>query len=233
MNASKIGKYIAEKRNLKGLTQKQLADQLLVSDKAVSKWERGICLPNIELLLPMADALGVSVTELLSAGDEREVKEEKEVKMEVVCRTISKWLFAAATVCAILYIAFLWRHDSEEMLLCIFILFPLATVLQFAKPMHVPITALTAVTLSTTVVTSILLKQILIYYGLVIGCTALGNILYFKCSNSRLENYVLITSVFFGMMASFFLIALWDTLWLAKIGILLEFILLVKKLVGK
>lgn len=233
MDASRIGKYIAEKRNVKGLTQKQLADQLLVSDKAVSKWERGICLPNIELLLPMADALGVSVTELLSVGDEREVKKEKEVKMEVVCRTISKWLFAAATVCAILYIAFLWRHDSEEMLLCIFILFPLATVLQFVKPMHVPIAALTAVTLSTTVFTSILLKQILIYYGLVIGCTALGNILYFKCSNSRLENYVLITSVFFGMMASFFLIALWNTLWLAKIGILLEFILLVKKLVGK
>lgn len=236
MDALRIGKYIAEKRNVKGLTQKQLADQLMVSDKAVSKWERGVCLPNIELLLPMAEALGVSVTELLSAGEDCEVKddeEEKEVKMEVACRTISKWLFAAATVCAILYIAFLWRHDSEEMLLCIFILFPLATVLQFAKPMHVPIAALTAVTLSTTVLTSILLKQILIYYGLVIGCTALGNILYFKCSNSRLENYVLITSVFFGMMASFFVIALWDTLWLAKIGILLEFILLVKKLVGK
>lgn len=233
MNASRIGKYIAEKRNLKGLTQKQLADQLLVSDKAVSKWERGICLPNIELLLPMADALGVSVTELLSAGDEREVKEEKEVKMEVVCRTISKWLFAAATVCAILYVAFLWRSDSEEMLLCLFILFPLAIVLQFAKPKHVPIAALTAVALSAMAFNLILVKEILYVYGLVIGCTAFGNILYFKCSNTRLENYVLITAVFFGTMASFFLLAPWSTLWLAVIGILLEFILLVEKLVEK
>lgn len=236
MDASRIGKYIAEKRNLKGLTQKQLADQLLVSDKAVSKWERGVCLPNIELLLPMAEALGVSVTELLSAGEDCEVKddkEEKEVKMEVACRTISKWLFAAATVCAILYIAFLWRHDSEEMLLCIFILFPLATVLQFAKPMHVPIAALTAVTLSAMAFNLILVKQILFVYGLVIGCTVLGNILYFKCSNNRFEKYVLITAVFFGTMASFFLFAPWSTLWLAVIGILLEFILLVEKLVEK
>ena len=42
MNQLKIGKYIAEKRKKKELTQKELAEKLLVSDKAVSKWERGI-----------------------------------------------------------------------------------------------------------------------------------------------------------------------------------------------
>ena len=48
MNQIKIGKYITEKRQRKGLTQKDIAEKLLVSDKAVSKWERGICLPNID-----------------------------------------------------------------------------------------------------------------------------------------------------------------------------------------
>ena len=117
------------------------------------------------------------------------------------------------------------------MLLCIFILFPLAIVLQFAKPKHVPIAALTAVALSAMAFNLILVKEILYVYGLVIGCTAFGNILYFKCSNTRLENYVLITAVFFGTMASFFLFTPWSTLWLAVVGLLLELILIMRKLI--
>ena len=64
MDQVKIGKYIAEKRRSKNMTQKSLAEQLMVSDKAVSKWERGICLPKAELLLPLSEiwmsALGKS-----------------------------------------------------------------------------------------------------------------------------------------------------------------------------
>lgn len=62
----KFGAFLVQLRKEKGLTQKELAEKLYVSDKAVSKWERGLSLPDIALLQPMAAMLEVSVTELLS-----------------------------------------------------------------------------------------------------------------------------------------------------------------------
>lgn len=61
----RFGAFVAALRKEKGLTQKQLAERIFVSDKAVSKWERGAGLPDISMLIPLAEALGVSVTELL------------------------------------------------------------------------------------------------------------------------------------------------------------------------
>lgn len=60
-----FGKFVAEQRKAKGYTQKDLAEKLFVSDKAVSKWERGLSMPDISLLIPLADILEVSVPELL------------------------------------------------------------------------------------------------------------------------------------------------------------------------
>lgn len=65
MNVQKTGILISEVRKEKGLTQKQLAEQLHVSDRTVSKWKRGSGFPDISLLEPLADALGISVTSLL------------------------------------------------------------------------------------------------------------------------------------------------------------------------
>lgn len=61
----KFGKFLTEIRKEKAMTQKELAEKLFVSDKTVSKWERGNSLPNITLLIPIADVLGVTVSELL------------------------------------------------------------------------------------------------------------------------------------------------------------------------
>lgn len=66
MNSFVTGDTIKALREKKALTQKQLADQLLVCDKTISKWETGKGLPDITLLEPLASALGVSVSELLS-----------------------------------------------------------------------------------------------------------------------------------------------------------------------
>ena len=60
-----FGAFLARLRKEQGLTQRALAERLYVSDKAVSKWERGLSLPDVTLLIPLADCLGVSVTELL------------------------------------------------------------------------------------------------------------------------------------------------------------------------
>ena len=66
MDATKIGAFIAAERRAKGWTQRQLADKLQLTDKAVSRWETGKGLPDVSFLLPLAAALDVSVGELLA-----------------------------------------------------------------------------------------------------------------------------------------------------------------------
>lgn len=60
-----LGALIAEQRKQKGFTQKALAEKLFISDKAVSKWERGLSVPDISLLIPLSEVLEISVAELL------------------------------------------------------------------------------------------------------------------------------------------------------------------------
>lgn len=66
MDQIKIGKFIAMMRKEQSFTQKQLAEQLGISDKTVSKWETGNGMPEVSLMLPLCDALKISVNELLS-----------------------------------------------------------------------------------------------------------------------------------------------------------------------
>ncbi len=66
MDQAGIGKFIAELRKEKKLTQEQLAELLGVSNKTVSRWENGRCMPDLSLLSFIADELGVSVSELLN-----------------------------------------------------------------------------------------------------------------------------------------------------------------------
>jgi len=66
MNIEKMGQFISELRKLHQMTQKELAEKLNVSDKAVSKWERGQSCPDIALLSPLSDILGVTIAELLN-----------------------------------------------------------------------------------------------------------------------------------------------------------------------
>ena len=69
IDKKEFGLFVAVHRKEKGLTQKELAAQLFVSDKAVSKWETGVSLPDTALLIPLADLLGISVTELLTCKE--------------------------------------------------------------------------------------------------------------------------------------------------------------------
>ena len=69
MDLIKIGKYIAFKRKEQGLTQKQLAEKLNMSDKSISKWERGICLPDVSVYLELCKILGISINEFLAGED--------------------------------------------------------------------------------------------------------------------------------------------------------------------
>ena len=69
MDLMKIGKYIASKRKSLGLTQAQLAEKLGMSDKSVSKWERGICLPDVSVYIELCDILGISLNEFIAGED--------------------------------------------------------------------------------------------------------------------------------------------------------------------
>ena len=65
MDAKKVGEHIAALRKEKGLTQLELAGKLHVTDKAVSRWERGVGLPDIQTIEPLAQTLGVDVLEIM------------------------------------------------------------------------------------------------------------------------------------------------------------------------
>ena len=78
MDKNITGRFIAELRKQKGFTQKELAEKLMVTDKAISRWETGKGLPDTSLLKPLGDVLGVSITELLSGKriEEVDMKEQ-------------------------------------------------------------------------------------------------------------------------------------------------------------
>lgn len=80
MNKERFGAFIAENRKQMGLTQAQLADRLHVTDKAVSKWERGLSYPDVTLLEPLADTFGISIDALLRCQSPEDDREER--KME-------------------------------------------------------------------------------------------------------------------------------------------------------
>ena len=69
MDQIKIGKYIAGKRKDLGLTQRQLAEKLGMSDKSVSKWERGVCLPDVSVYSDLCLILGICINEFLAGED--------------------------------------------------------------------------------------------------------------------------------------------------------------------
>ena len=66
MDQIKIGGFIAEERKRKGYTQKILSEKLGISDKTISKWERGNGFPEVSLLIPLCSELDITVNELLS-----------------------------------------------------------------------------------------------------------------------------------------------------------------------
>lgn len=68
MDARKTGRFIAEKRKERNMSQKELADFLHITDKAISKWERGLSFPDITVLIPLSEVLNVSLYDLLTGG---------------------------------------------------------------------------------------------------------------------------------------------------------------------
>ncbi len=87
MDQIKIGKFIAQMRKEKSLTQRELADTLCISDKTVSKWENGKGMPEVSLMMPLCEALDITANELLSGErltQENYIKKAEENIMTLV-----------------------------------------------------------------------------------------------------------------------------------------------------
>ncbi len=87
MDQIKIGKFIAEERKAKSLTQRELADKLSISDKTISKWENGKGMPEVSLMMPLCEVLGISANELLSGerlSSENYIRKAEENIMNLV-----------------------------------------------------------------------------------------------------------------------------------------------------
>ena len=89
----KFGTFLVQLRKQKGFTQKELAQKLFVSDKAVSKWERGLSMPDIALLSPLAKLFDVTITELLSG---QYIREQEHMNMQEVESVVSETLKLSA-----------------------------------------------------------------------------------------------------------------------------------------
>ena len=95
MDATKFGSFVARTRKDKNMTQAELAIKIKVTDKAVSRWERGLGFPDINTLEPLAEALGVSVLELL--------KSEKIGTEDIQCEDATVYVFDYTVTFMLLY----------------------------------------------------------------------------------------------------------------------------------
>lgn len=87
IDKQRFGSFIALLRKEKRYTQKELAQRLFISDKAVSKWETAASIPDTALLIPLAELLGVSVTELLMCERINDSKPMDAGKVEGLVKT--------------------------------------------------------------------------------------------------------------------------------------------------
>lgn len=176
MDASKFGAFVAEIRKENKMTQLELAKKLNVTDKAVSKWERGLSFPDIGTIEPLAAALGVSVLELMKSErsaseihpddaddvlrDTFELAEAERRRSVGKFAVMSSAVFVLGIACALLFIyaerAFA-QYVTFPMLLLDFVLFPIfIAVLSLFLTSLVKAAAKPAVTLSKGIRASLL-----------------------------------------------------------------------------
>lgn len=84
MDLKKIGAFIYERRKAKNLTQKDIAEKLFITDRAVSKWECGNGLPDVSLMLPLCDILEISINELLNGATLTAQEKEATAKKQLI-----------------------------------------------------------------------------------------------------------------------------------------------------
>ena len=146
MDQIKIGRFIAERRRAKGLTQAQLAEKLAITDRAVSKWENGRSLPDSGVMLELCGILGITVNDLLCGEivnmenkneklektllemvKEKEKKDRWLLRIEIIVGTVIIAMFVG--ICA--FAAYVPMEDWQRILLIVVGAIPLLVALPF------------------------------------------------------------------------------------------------------
>lgn len=113
---NKIGKFIASRRKEKGLTQQQLGEKLFITDKAISKWERGLSLPDISMLTKLAEVLDVDPTEILQGTkkvnkkDISKILDEEKEKIKKYNNKKNKRIFIPLCILIILLLIIIFKN---------------------------------------------------------------------------------------------------------------------------
>lgn len=133
MDQIKTGKFIAAMRKEKELTQRQLADMLGISDKTVSKWETGKGMPEVSLMIPLCDILGITVNEMLT-GDRLDdsgykihaeenimklINEKQENKKKIILATIVCFITLVSSITLIMVAGIFQMQEWVRILLII------------------------------------------------------------------------------------------------------------------
>lgn len=117
MDIKKIGLNIATLRKKKGLTQQELGNKLFVTDKAVSKWERGICLPDVSILEKLADVLDTDIYELLQINNKKNIKIDKileEERIKIKKQLYKKVIGILVVIILVIVIGLLVKNNIDK-----------------------------------------------------------------------------------------------------------------------
>lgn len=119
MDQVRIGRFIAEMRKTQNFTQRQLADLLSVSDKTISKWECGKGLPEVSLMLPLCDALHITVNDLLSgerlSDTEYQERAEKNMVDLIKENEENKKRMLLSIICGVITVIACWLADRDHL----------------------------------------------------------------------------------------------------------------------
>lgn len=131
VDQEKIGKFIADRRRAQGLTQEQLAERLGISKNAVSKWERGLNLPDVSLMQPLCGILQIDLNELF-AGETLGEAEYKAAAEDNLLAALEHSAFTRQEKIA--YFKRKWRREHiARMVLCAVIWLALVLVLKLQQ----------------------------------------------------------------------------------------------------
>lgn len=137
MDQVKVGNYILQKRKELGITQKELAELVEVTDKSVSKWERGNGLPDVSRLKPLCDALKISMNELVAGEDISETSLTQKVEENIMSlikenenqKNNGKMLYIIGVVLAIITICLLGVSIAGSSIQSVFNYFDIVSIL--------------------------------------------------------------------------------------------------------